>query len=250
MTNVESDILNLDLPAPRSRGPQEAPPLPPAFTSTPQGLTIGSQLTEFTSGVTAAIRPSVSNSLLLAQLAADKANPGGKDPKAWFATFNTVLGMVGWVPTVGVSATQEVSDRDAELHKAIIPVLEAVLGPAAAAGSIILTVLKGLQSMNQDSPWLTLFEQKSQMVNVAQFGMNYIDGGGDGGAALNTVYFTLTATRGVTQVLFVKLSEANATISSDQRGKMMSAAAIAAAQSALQTKVGPHIADNIANIDI
>jgi len=250
MSEIVTYIESLDLPAPRSRGPDELAAPPPAFTGDKQGIAIASQLTEFTGRVTEIIRPAVSNSLLLAQLAADEANPGAQDPKAWFATFNTVLGKVGWLPVGGVTTSQQISDRDAELYKAIIPVLAAALGPAAAAGSIIISALKGLQSMNEDSPWITLFQRKSQRAKVAQFGLNYIDGGNDGGAALKAIYFSLTATNMLTQVLFVKLSEANATVSSEEREAMLSAAAIAAAQDALQAKVGPHIAENIKNIDI
>jgi hypothetical protein len=250
MSEVSTYIERVELPSARSRGPDEPLPPPPKFTDGQQGLAIGSQLTEFTSNVTAVIRPAVSNSLLLAQLAAEKANLGDPDTKAWFTTFNTVLGKVGWLPVGGEIMTQQVSDRDAELHKAIIPVLMAALGPAAAASSIIIAALRGLQSMNEDSPWITLFQQKTHRANVAQFGLNFVDGGDKGGAALKAVYFSLTATKLLTQVLFVRLSEANATITTEQREAMLSAAAIEAAQDSLQAKLGSHIADNIKSIDI
>jgi len=250
MSEIVAYIENLDVPSPQRRGPEEPPALPPVFTGSKQGIAIGSQLTEFTAQVAQVIRPAVSNSLLLAQLAADKVNPVGQDPKAWFLAFNTVLGKIGWMPVGGVETTQEVSDRSAELHKAIIPVLMAALGPAAAAGSIVISVLQGLQSMNEDSPWLTLFQRKTQGASMAQFGLNFIDGGDAGGAALKAIYFSLTATRVITQVLFLKLSEANATVRTERREAMLSAAAIEAAQDALQAKIGPHIADNIKSIEI
>ncbi|MGG5890104.1 hypothetical protein ACLF3G_23530 [Falsiroseomonas sp. HC035] len=250
MSDVAAYIQSVELPSARSRGPGDAPPRPPEFTDAPQGVAIGSQLTEFTSRVGEAIRPAISNSLLLAQLAAEKANPGDQDPRAWFGSFNTVLGQVGWVPVGGVRATQEISDRDAELHKAIIPVLAAALGPAAAAGSIVISVLQGLQAMDEDAPWLTLFRRKSQRASVAQFGINFIDGGDGGGAALKAVHFSLTATRVLTQVLFARLSEVNASVSTEQRELMLSSATIAAAEDPLEKKLGRHIADNIMNIDI
>jgi hypothetical protein len=250
MDEVSTYIESVELPSARSRGPDEPLPPPPKFTDGQQGLAIGSQLTEFTSNVTALIRPAVSNSLLLAQLAAEKANPDNSNTGAWFTTFNTVLGKVGWLPVGGEMVTQQVSDRDAELHKAIIPVLMAALGPGAAAASIIISVLKGLQSMNEDSPWITLFQRKTQGAKVAQFGLNFVDGGDKNGAALKAVYFSLTATKVLTQVLFVRLSDANATVTTEQRESMLSAAAIEATQDALQVKLGSHIADNIKSIDI
>src|SRR5689334_3507521 len=112
MSEIASYINSLDLPTPERRGPGEAPVPPPAFTGDKQALAIGSQLTEFTTQVAQVIRPAVSNSLLLAQLAADKANSGVEDPKAWFTTFNTVLGKTGWLSVGDVSTTQQVSNRD------------------------------------------------------------------------------------------------------------------------------------------
>jgi hypothetical protein len=85
---------------------------------------------------------------------------------------------------------------------------------------------------------------------VAQFGLNFVDGGDGGGASLKSVYFGLTATKVLTQVLFVKLSDANATVRSEQRDAVLSSAAITAAQDSLQAKVGAHIVDNIAQIEI
>lgn len=248
MSEIAAYIESLDLPAPRSHRERDAAP-PPTFTGGDQGLVIGSQLTEFTTGVPRTIRPAIGNSLLLAQLAADKANPN-QASKAWFATFNTVLTKIGWLPVGGMHTTQQISDRDAELHKAIVPVLTAVFGPVATAGSIILSVLQGLQAMNENQPWLTLFERRSRKVKAAQFGMNFIDGGEGGGATLKTVYFSLTATNELTQVLFVRLSEVNATVSSEWREATLSTAAIMAAENALQEKVGPHIVGNIAGIEI
>lgn len=250
MSDVAAYIKSLEIPTPRSRGASDPATLPPAFTGAPQGVAIGSQLTEFTSRVSEAVRPAISNSILLAHLAAEKANLGDRDPAAWFATFNSVLGKVGWVPVGGVITAQQFSDRNTELHKAIIPVLAAALGPAAAASSIMISVLKGLQAMDEDSPWLTLFMKKSQAASAAQFGINFVDGGEGGSASLKAFHYRLTATRALTQVLFVRLSEANATVTTEQRENMLSAAAIAAAQTALQDKLGKHIADNIKNIDI
>jgi hypothetical protein len=110
--------------------------------------------------------------LLLGQLAADKATLGLNDPWAWFTTFNSVMGKIGWLPTVSEVNEQVISDKNAELHKAIVPIVTAIFGPAAAASSMILAVLNGLDSMNADAPWLTLFERKSNNVQAAKFGLS------------------------------------------------------------------------------
>ena len=161
MTQIIRYIETLEVPEPPMRRGAEDQGPPAAFQSGAQAIAIGSQLTEFSNKVPQSMRPAISNGLLLGQLGADKATLGLNDPWAWFTTFNSVMGRIGWLPTVNEVDGQVISDKNAELHKAIIPILTAIFGPAAAAGSIILAVLNGLDSMNADAPWLTLFERKT-----------------------------------------------------------------------------------------
>ena len=141
MSEIVSYIQSLDLPAP-TRG---APEPPPAFKSVAQAVTVGSQMAEFSNTVPQSIRPAISNGLLLGQLAADKAMAGNPDPIAWFDSFNSVMKKIGWQSTLSELNEQTISDKNAALHKAIIPIVTAVFGPGAAASSIILAVLKGLE---------------------------------------------------------------------------------------------------------
>ena len=212
MSEIVSYIQSLDLPsAPPSRGPEDQTP-PPAFTAAHQAVTVGSQMAEFSSAVPQSIRPAISNGLLLGQLAADKAMHGNPDPVAYFQAFNGVMKKIGWQITASELNEQTISDKNAALHKAIIPIVAAIFGPGAAAGSIIIQVLKGLESMDQDAPWITVFEQKSNRVKAANFGLSYVDSGAGGGATLKTAYFTLLASQNLTQVLFFKFSSSDATM--------------------------------------
>lgn len=246
MREVTTYIESLDLPAASERRGGELP----AFIEAPQAVTIGAQLAEFDSRVPRALRPTISHGLLLAQLAADKASQGSTDPWTWFTTYNQVIGRIGWLPLVGEISEQQFDDRNAELHKAIIPLLAAAFGPAAAVGSIIIKLLEGLQSMNADSPWITLFERKSQSVKAAKFGLSYVDAGDAGGAMLKTVFFGLTASNVMTQVLFMKISAVAAQVKTATSEATLSAQAIADTQAALAQRVAPFLVDNIRNIDI
>jgi hypothetical protein len=109
----------------------------------------------------------LSNGLLLGQLAADKATAGNADPVAWFDAFNDVMTKIAWHITDRQINEQTVADKNAALHKGIIPIVTAISGLGAAASSIILTVLNGLESMDQDAPWITVFQQKSNKVQSA-----------------------------------------------------------------------------------
>lgn len=250
MSEIASYIQSLDLPAAPTRGAADQAEPPPAFTAAHQAVTVGSQMAEFSGAVPQSIRPAISNALLLGQLAADKATAANPDPVAFFGAFNSVMKKIGWQVTSSELNEQTISDKNAELHKAIIPVVTAIFGPGAAAGSIIIAVLKGLESMDQDAPWITVFEQKSNKVKAANFGLSFVDGGAGGGATLKTAYFALQASDNLTQVLFFKFASSDATMKSGQCQMSLSPQTIAASGDALQQKVGPFVIDNIKNINI
>jgi hypothetical protein len=157
---------------------------------------------------------------------------------------------IGWQVAESGLNQQTISDQNAELNKAIIPIVTAVFGPGAAAASIIIEVLEGLESMSQDSPWITVFEQKSNKANTATFGVSCVDVGAGGGASLKIAYFALQASSNLTQVLFFKFASSEATTKSGQRGMRLSPQMIAASETALENKVGPFIVNNIKNIAI
>lgn len=251
MTGIIPYIQALDLPqAPLRRGGLDDQEPPPSFQSVAQAIAVGSQMTEFSSTTPQSLRPAISNGLLLGQLAADKATAGGGDPIAWFTAFNSVMKRIGWQSTLSELNEQTISDRNAAMHKAIIPIVTAIFGPQAAAGSIILSILNGLDSMDQDAPWITLFQRRSNKVAASNFGLSYVDAGEGGGATLKTAYFMLQGTQDRTQVLFFKFLSSDATMKSAQAQMSIGPETIATSGAALQEKVTPFIVDNIKNIDI
>jgi hypothetical protein len=180
MSEIVSYIQGLAVPVERGRGAEAGEPAP-TFTSTDQAVTVRSQMAEFSAAVPQSIRPAISNGLLLGQVAADKATESNPDPMAYFSAFNSVMKKIGWQITESGFTQQSISDANAELHKAIIPIVTAIFGPGAAAASIIIKVLEGLESMSQDAPWITVFEQKSNKAKAANFGLSYVDAGAGGG---------------------------------------------------------------------
>ena len=157
---------------------------------------------------------------------------------------------IGWQVISSGLTQQTISDKNAELHKAIIPIVAAIFGPGATASSIIIAVLKGLQSMDRDAPWITVFQKKSTKVRAANFGLSYVDGGAGGGATLKAAYFALQASDKLTQVLFFKFHSSDGTMKSGQCQMSLSPQTIATSEGAPQQKVGPFIVDNIKNISI
>src|SRR5476649_486751 len=97
MSAVTSYVSDLPLPVPlESMG--EAESLAPTFIQEPQAVSVGSQLTEFTANVPPDVRAAVSDSMLLAQLAANKAasTDNSAGVFAWYDKYREVLEGIGW----------------------------------------------------------------------------------------------------------------------------------------------------------
>ena len=207
------ESLNLPRPPVELEHMAEKPAPPPVAykAGEEQAVTIGSQIAGFAAEVPTEIRPQISNSFLLAQLAANreiKDNNGGT--KEWYNRYVDVLVNTGWLVESSHDSMREISGISSELHEEIIPVLAAALGPAVAATAIVMTVLKGLAEMDKDKPWITLFDRESQRASANQFQVSYAEVDESKNPRITLVCFELDASRSLTQILFFKFSSTKA----------------------------------------
>ena len=213
-------------------------------------MTIGSQIAGFAAAVDPAIRPHISNAFLLAQLAANKrvADQGG-DSRAWYDHYIAVLQGIGWTLEGDSSSTRVVSGTSIHVHEAILPVIEALLGPAVAASSTIMTVLKGLSNMQQDAPWITLFSRESQRASANQFQISYTSEEG-GKPIIVLAGFELEASGSVTQILFFKLGSSAAKLKHFDIKLSVDPLIFGAVKDAIHGRVVTRVQDFIADIEI
>lgn len=174
----------------------------------PKGIVTGSNLIQFPDKASPEVRTSVALSLLLAQRVAFADNVI-KTPDQWIDCHNTVLRKINWLVERGGTVDSQVKGLDVAVHKAIIPFLTAVLGPAVAVGSLIIAALNSLQSMNQNLPWITLFDQQSRRFDVSEYMFSVVDMVDDQ-VHLSMASARFNASFGSTQVLFFKLSNEQA----------------------------------------
>jgi hypothetical protein len=200
--------------------------------------------------VPADMRSAIADNILLAQLAANKATAEAPDVFRWYDTYVEVLQHIGWQIHNVEFQTQTVSDENAGMHKAIIPVITAMLGPQAAAVSIVLAVLNGLQEMDAGAPWITLFDQASQHAHGAKFQVSYVDADAHGQPEIALVCFGIRAQRTITQVLFFKFSAQTAEVKRASSKLTVSMERLNSAKAAIAGRVQPFIADYVASIDI
>lgn len=242
-------IDRLDIPRPRAGASAAAPPKV-EFSSDQEVVAVGPQLAEFSGQVPVELRPMISNSMLLAQLAADKSASQSDNVLDWHAKYRDVLSKVGWQVNDSQDQLRQVTDKNLSVHKAIIPVLTNLLGPAAAATSMIVTVLKGLEDMNKDSPWITLFERQSQHVKGAKFQLSYVDSDASGAATIKVLSCAIKAERTITQVLFFKFSSQRAEMHDRSTQLSTNRDVLNAGKDSIAAKVGSFINDFVEGIEI
>jgi hypothetical protein len=246
-------VNNVDLPDAPEFGIERGgdPTALPVYEAKEQAVAVGSQIAEFSKRVPAPLRPAISNSFLLAQLAANKhLSKTGGNSRDWYAKYNEVLANIGWVVEDSGQSMKEVKGSGLQVHQEILPLVTAALGPAVAAAAIVTATLKGLANMNKDSPWITLFDHQSQRAHANQFQVAYIDAPQSSMPVITLAGFELDAKRSVTQVLFFKVSSAEAKLRHYSSKVSMNQGVFDAVQGAVQQKVASFVAGYVAAVDI
>ena len=220
------------------------------FSERQEAVAVGAQLAEFTDAVPAEVRGAIADSILLAQLAANKAAGDSQDVFRWYDKYVEVLQNLGWQIRDVDFQTQTVSDQNAGMHKAIVPVIMAMLGPQAAAASIVLAVLNGLDEMDSSTPWITLFDRASQHARGAKFQVSYVDADAHGHPEITLLSVGIRANRTITQVLFFKFSAQDAELKKAAGKMAVSMQRLNSARDAIAERVQPFIADFVKNVEI
>lgn len=178
----------------------------------PMSVAVGSQIASFSETVNANLRPLITNAFLLAQLAADKRlETGDANSVDWYETYTSTLGRIGFVDEASDMAFRSIQGSHLEVYQEITGVLTTLLGPAASLSASVLAVLNGLATMSKETPWITLFQSRSQRAHANQFQISHASTDKD--ATRVTLFgFELNAHRSVTQVLFFRLENAGATL--------------------------------------
>ncbi|WP_353474425.1 hypothetical protein PVT71_20980 [Salipiger sp. H15] len=223
---------------------------PPDFGAAgEQSVAIGSQIAGFAESVPADLRRFIADAFLLAQLAATKAIESGGTGAQWYDTYVATLGKVGWTAESADRSMRVVAGGSAEVHKEILSVLALVLGPGAAAAASVIAVLKGLDNMDRQTPWITLFQRRSQRANANQFQISTASVE-QGVPVVRLVGFDLDASRSVTQVLFFRFGQSDATLRQFSQTMSVDEPLFRAAGPKIAERLGAHVGEEIAAIDI
>lgn len=240
-------VLSLNLP---KAGPRFETARAPKFSSGREALAVGAQLAEFADAVAVGVRAPIADSILLAQLAANKAAGASPDVFQWYDKYIEVLQNIGWQVHDIEFQTHTLGEVNANVHKEIIPVITAMLGPQAAAASLVVSVLKGLDAMDAGTPWITLFDRSSQHAHGAKFQVSYVDVDADGQPEIKLICFGLRAERTIVQVLFFKFADQSAELRTGSARVRISMERLNAAKQAIADRVQAFVGEFVQNIAI
>ena len=246
---IQDFITNVELPPPpRLRlGARRTPAQ--VVENLPQTIVAGSNLIAFEENTSATVRSSVSDTLLLAQLATDASKDTVHTPEQWYAKYREVLSKLGWREAAYSHIEEKFSSRDAVVHKAIIPFLTVAFGPAAAVGSLIIAALNQLSEMDKNSKWITLLERVSKRLDVTDFQFTAVENKG-GNIAVHLAGAILSSEYGQTQVLFFRFKRVASDFKLVKGSFTASEERIASVGDALKKKLEKFIPDYIAEVNI
>jgi len=248
LTDARIYVARMALPA-ASAFAADAPDL--AFDAAKQqALVVGSDVLSFDSGVEAEFREAISDSALLAQLAAKQKMGTNKDPIAFFDAYFDVLANLGWVTQMRDTAKYDIKTDGMEVHEAILQVVTAFLGPVPGAVALVKLALESLKSMNAGSPLITLFHRESQHADIGRFQFTIVRQDADGGLFAEVMAFALTANKTITQILFFKLSKSKSTLRRSLGKVSLNRTALAGLKPAVRAKVQAFLGGFVAALEL
>ncbi len=212
-----------------------------------QAQIVGSGVFAFETGVDEAVRESISDSALLAQLVANKQTVGG-DPIDWFRTYGTVLQNIGWTLQDHSWTDYTSKGTAAEVHEKILEVMTVALGPAPAALAIITATVNALKAMKPDSSWFTIFNREAQKARIARFQVGLVSTDKDGDVFVSLLASVVEANDAITQVLFFKFRQAKASFKAEAQKVSINRAALADLGPAIRSKIRAYQNDYLGSI--
>ena len=196
---------------PMARALTDTPPVELKSTEA-QTLVVGSSLVIAAEKVPKQVREDIVNCTLFAQLAATGEVGNAAKVIDWYGAYFRALTAIGWAQSDTQFESYKFGGKNAEAHKAIIQVLTVLMGPGAAALVVVKTALEALQSMNENSPWITLFDRQSKSGKSARFQVATAQVDASGLLQVALVAFNLKAKSDLTQVLFFKYASSSTSL--------------------------------------
>lgn len=197
----------------------------PDIDNLPDGVVAASTIVAFSPTLSPTLRSSVVLSLIAAEKVAD-SDSLVVTPDLWVQRYNMVFKGLNWISLQRGDLKQIQVSTNVAVHNAIVPFLTLALGPGAAATSLILSAVNQMKTMDEATPWITLFDRESRKFDVSEYRFATVDDQG-GTVLLRMAAARFIAMQDRVQVLFFKFNDTNISLS-------VSSATLAASADLLQ----------------
>lgn len=213
----------------------------------PAGVVSGTTLIDFSATPSQTIRASVSLAMLFASRVASKAMTKDDDENDWLAAYTTNLSKMGFALAGSAIVSSRFKKTGLQVHKALIPFLTVAFG-GGAVGPIILAGLKNLQDMEKDSPWITLFDRETRRFNARELHFAAVSSD-ETNTNIRYAIARLSVDYEETNVLFFKLSKAEAEFESSTTTMSGNNGLLAAVEPQLRARLAGQSGSFIAEAD-
>lgn len=219
--------------------------VPELADSVEQGAVVDSNIVTYPEGTPLAVKAAVGNWVLFAQRVASDQVEGTKTEE-WCNAYLDVLTNTGWAMREQASAWTQENAYGSKVHEEILKVVSLVLGPVPMALAIVTGALASLNAMDDDSPWIRLFDRRGKSADAVGFSIANCEAGSQGGAALREIDFRIHAEQTMTQVLFFTFTSREARMYKRAMMLELSASSLEKFGPAIEARVSEIIGDAIA----
>jgi hypothetical protein len=234
----------------RSGGAAKKAETVPLDESKPQASIVDSNVVTFPEGTSVTVRNAVANWMLLAQLAASKAVRDKDAVREWMEAYISVLTKSGWAVEGNVGNETRESLFGSQMYQKIMTLVAVALGPIPTALAMVTAALTSLQSMDQHSPWITLFDRRGKSATSVGFQIANCESDSVGTVTLRGTEFVVEAHESLTQVLFFRFNKQEACVYERVRTLTLSADVLEKLSPKVSDRVLDMISDNILSFDL
>ncbi|GAB3644156.1 hypothetical protein [Spirosoma arcticum] len=204
-------------------------------------------LVSFVSDINGQRRSDVLNSVLLAQLAANKKFPDENQLVDWYKEFVRVLNNLGWVIEAAEFSSFESSGTVFEAENAIISILSAAFGGSFMV--VITKTLEAIKGLSDSNGKITAFEKNTHTQSKGAFQIGLVREE-NGTVTLQMGTFLLTSSNEIRKILFFKSTKDKTKLNYCSRTGTLNEEIYAKIRNQVQDKLGGKITDFITEIDL
>jgi hypothetical protein len=234
---------------PVSRGITESDATPVTFDpDKDQAWVVGPQIFSFMRGVTAERREMISTSALFASLAADAATQAIKSD-AWYRAYSNALTNLGWVLQETTRRSFDQEHKGSKVHEAVIEFIVA-LGVGGTALTVVTAALKAMQKVDDNKPWITLFDRQTRSEDIIGFQVGLVDQTAEGDFQVKLMSFSLKLAKTRTQVLFIDFATFGVHMDSIGSTVTVSDGVLQDAMSALKERLKAYVRSYVSEVKL